>query len=125
MLTILLKFNERVLKTIETDKEVVTVGRNTGNDIHIDNLSVSKQHARIVKEGGNYIVEDLKSTNGTYLNSKQVSRSELKEHDLITVGKHTLEILFSRTGQEAAPVSFNDTMIVDPEKRKAMMKQKK
>ncbi|MHC4459359.1 MAG: FHA domain-containing protein, partial [Planctomycetota bacterium] len=47
MLTIELKFKDAVLKTIETDKEVITIGRNVKNDIQIDNLSVSKQHARI------------------------------------------------------------------------------
>ncbi len=71
MLTIELKFNNAVLKTIETDKEIITIGRNVKNDIQIDNLSVSKQHARIVKRQGKYFIEDMKSTNGTYLNEKK------------------------------------------------------
>ena len=65
MLTIELKFNNAVLKTIETDKDVITIGRNVKNDIQIDNLSVSKQHARIMKHKGGYMVEDMASTNGT------------------------------------------------------------
>ena len=60
MLSIELKFNNAVLKTIETDKEVITIGRNVKNDIQIDNLSVSKQHARIVKHQGKYFIEDMK-----------------------------------------------------------------
>ena len=126
MLTILLKFNDKVLKTIETDKEIVTIGRNENNDIYIDNLSVSKRHAQIQKKQGKYLLEDQNSTNGTYLNEKLISQGELGHKDVITIGKHTLEILFDKlytldTGQENA----NDTMMLTTEKHKEMLKKQK
>ncbi len=124
MLTILLKFNDKVLKTIETDKELVSIGRNVGNDIQIDNLSVSKNHAKITRDKDSYRVEDLKSTNGTYLNEKMVSKAELKHKDILTVGKHTLEILMDKLYAIDTPrEQVNDTMMLTTEKHKEMLKK--
>ena len=126
MLTILLKFNDQVLKTIETDKEVVSIGRNVSNDIQIDNLSVSKNHAQITREKDSYQVEDLNSTNGTYLNEKMVSKAELKHKDIITVGKHTLEILMDKLyAIDTSREQVNDTMMLTTEKHKEMLKKQK
>ena len=79
MLTISLKFKNSEIKTVETDKAEITIGRNPGNDIHIDNLGVSKQHAKIIKQDGNYVIEDLNSTNGTFINEKRVARASSRE----------------------------------------------
>jgi pSer/pThr/pTyr-binding forkhead associated (FHA) protein len=92
MLKILLKLKEKELKTLETDKAEITIGRNENNDVHIDNLGVSKKHARIVKQNGAYIIEDLKSTNGTLVNNERVTTARLADSDVVTVGKHTLYI---------------------------------
>ena len=126
MLTIELKFNNAVLKTIETDKEVITVGRNVKNDIQIDNLSVSKQHARIVKHQGKYFVEDMKSTNGTYLNEKKITKEKLANNDIITIGKHTLlAILEKKPVKSSQQDMINDTMMLTTEKHKQMLQKQK
>ncbi len=92
MLKIELKFKDKILKHIETDKSEITIGRGTNNDIQIDNLAVSKTHAKIIKHPGHYTVEDLKSTNGTLLNDKQIQKANLSPNDIVTIGKHTLQI---------------------------------
>ncbi len=126
MLTIELKFNNAVLKTIETDKEVITIGRNVKNDIQIDNLSVSKQHARIVKHQGKYFVEDMKSTNGTYLNEKKITKEKLTNNDIITIGKHTLQAILERKTVESSQQDMiNDTMMLTTEKHKQMLQKQK
>ena len=126
MLTILLKFNDQVLKTIETDKEMVSIGRNVNNDIQIDNLSVSKNHAQITRDKDSYQVQDLNSTNGTYLNEKMVSKAELKHKDILTVGKHTLEILLDKLyAIDTSREQVNDTMMLTTEKHKEMLKKQK
>jgi len=124
MLTLLLKFNDQVLKTIEADKNIITIGRNLENDLHIDNLSVSKNHARIVRENEAFVIEDLKSTNGTYVNEKMVSQQALKHKDVITIGKHCLEVLLEKpeTGKTPQP-NTNDTMLLTTEKHKEMLKK--
>jgi pSer/pThr/pTyr-binding forkhead associated (FHA) protein len=124
MLTIEIKFNNAVLKTIETEKEIINIGRNIKNDIHIDNLSVSKLHARIIKQKGKYFIEDLKSTNGTYLNEKKISKEILTNNDIITVGKHTLVTIFEKKYDKLPPHDItNDTMMLTTEKHKQMLKK--
>ena len=109
MIKIQLKFKESVLKTIETDRDEITIGRKKKNTIQIDNLQVSNKHARIVKQGGNYFIEDLKSTNGTFLNNEKITKEPLREKDTITIGKHTLEIHFEEKGGQN-----KDSDITDP-----------
>ncbi|MCK4986327.1 MAG: FHA domain-containing protein [Desulfobacterales bacterium] len=92
MLKIELKFKDRVLKHFETDKSEITIGRGTNNDIQIDNLAVSKTHAKIIRHPDHYTVVDLKSTNGTLLNNKQITKANLNPNDIVTIGKHTLQI---------------------------------
>ena len=92
MLIMELKFKDRVLKHIETDKKEITIGRGTNNDIQIDNLAVSKVHAKIIKHPDHYTLEDLKSTNGTFLNGKQIKKADLGPNDIVMIGKHTLQI---------------------------------
>ena len=92
MIKILLKYKQKVLKTFETDKKRITIGRLSNNDIHINNPAVSKQHAQIIKNQDNYLIEDLKSTNGIYLNKVRIFIRYLKDGDVINIGKHTLVI---------------------------------
>ncbi len=92
MLKIVLKLMDQELKTLETDKAEVTIGRNENSDIHINNLGASKKHARIFRRNGEYILEDLKSTNGTLLNDENVITARLSGKDVVTIGKHKLFI---------------------------------
>lgn len=112
MLTILLKFKGSEIKTIETDKAEITIGRNPANDIHIDNLGVSKQHAKIVKQDGGYVVEDLNSTNGTFINDKRVARAVLNNNDEIHIGKHSLQIQFKTAANNASDQDFGDKTVI-------------
>ena len=67
MSKLVLKCNERTLKEIVLDHRAITIGRNHDNNLVIDHPAVSGHHARIIPQDGNWIVEDLKSTNGTFL----------------------------------------------------------
>lgn len=113
MLKILLKLKNTELKTLETDKAVITIGRNKNNDIHINNLGVSKKHARIVKQNGVYIIEDLKSTNGTLLNNEPILKARLTGNDIVTLGKHTL-LISSRDDKNATRDIAEQTIKVTP-----------
>ena len=126
MLTILLKFNDKILKTIEFDKNEITMGRNAENDIVIENLAVSKLHARIMKQDGAYYIEDLNSTNGTYLNKIRITKKDLKNNDIIIVGKHSLEIHFVKKGDiNTIQHIKNDTMKLTTEKHIKMLAEQK
>jgi pSer/pThr/pTyr-binding forkhead associated (FHA) protein len=93
MLKIILKFNNTVLKELKIDQDEIIIGRDTGNDIQIDNIAVSREHARIIKGPNYYFIEDMSSKNGTFVNGKKINKKFLKEDDEITIGKHSLQIV--------------------------------
>jgi pSer/pThr/pTyr-binding forkhead associated (FHA) protein len=93
MLRILLKFNSSVLKELKIDKDEIIIGRDSGNDIQIDNVAVSREHARIIKGPNFYFIEDLNSTNGTFVNGKKIYKKFLQEVDEISIGKHSLQVV--------------------------------
>jgi len=123
MLKIFLKFNDAVLKEIESDQHEITIGRNAKNDIQIDNMAVSRQHARIIRSLSRYYIEDLNSINGTFVNKEKIctrSMKELKENDEISVGKHTLAIAFKKRGGQISDIKR--TYMLETERHKEMLK---
>jgi pSer/pThr/pTyr-binding forkhead associated (FHA) protein len=87
---LLLKFNAAVIKEIKLGKEAVLVGRKPDNQIVIDNPAISSHHCKVTLEGGTYYIEDLDSTNGTYVNQKRVKKAGLHNNDVVGVAKHSL-----------------------------------
>jgi hypothetical protein len=87
---IFLKFHEQVLKEIPLDKPQFTVGRKPDNDLVIDDPAVSGHHALIFSEEGAFFIEDLGSTNGTFVNDAKIQEEKLKHGDCIAIGKHVL-----------------------------------
>lgn len=90
---IIVKLGDRIIHRYFFDKEMVSVGRARDNDIVIENLSVSRNHARLKKQDGKFILTDMNSANGTLVNGVRVSKTEVAHNDEITVGKHTLIFL--------------------------------
>ena len=82
-----------VLKEVLLAKERTTLGRRPYNDIVIDNLAVSGEHAALHMIGSDVYLEDLNSTNGTYVNSRAVRRQLLTHNDVIEVGKYKIRYL--------------------------------
>lgn len=126
MAKIFLKFNEQVLKEIPLEGPQLTIGRKPDNDLVIDNPAVSGHHARVVKEETGFFIEDLGSTNGTFLNDAKIQRQKLQNTDRVSVGKHAL--IFQ---DEVAPPppppppkesESDKTMILDTAKQKELMK---
>lgn len=111
MLEITLEFKDTILDTFKMDKDEITIGRNSANDITIDNLAVSDRHARIVRDKTGYFLEDLKSTNGTLVDGRSISRIGLAGRQVVTIGKHTLDVrLPEKKGVES---DFARTMKID------------
>ena len=88
-----LLFHGAMIKELSITKAETTVGRSPDNDIVIDNPAVSGHHCRIGIDGDTYFVEDLKSTNGIYVNEEKTPKSDLKHDDVIAVFKHTIKFL--------------------------------
>ncbi|MFA6004317.1 MAG: FHA domain-containing protein, partial [Elusimicrobiota bacterium] len=100
-----LKFEAAVLKEIVLDQPSLTVGRKPDNDIVIDNPAVSGRHCRIFLQGDVYFVEDLGSTNGTYVNGKRIQRAGLQANDAVGIAQHSLVFMAAPAGPRAAAES--------------------
>lgn len=105
------------------DKDRLTIGRRPTNDIPIDNLAVSGQHAEVVTIGNDSFLEDLGSTNGTMVNGKAIKKHILQHGDVIEVGKYQLKYVNEATVNAATSGSsaadFEKTMIFRPSAMKA------
>ena len=86
-------FNSTRLDNFVLDKEIMTMGRKDDNDIRIDNLAVSGHHAKLLTIFDDSFLEDLDSTNGTYVNGRPITKHPLKNGDVIVIGKHELHYI--------------------------------
>jgi FHA domain len=96
-----------VIKEVQLTKDRTTLGRRPYNDIVIDNLAISGEHAVIQLSGNEVTLEDLNSTNGTYINGKAVKKQILANDDTIEIGKY--KIKYANEQQEAG---FERTMVI-------------
>jgi len=97
-----------VLKEVVIQKERTTLGRRPYNDIVIDNLAVSGEHAVLLSVGEDVFIEDLNSTNGTYINGKAIKKQLLSNGDVIEIGKYRIKYI----GVEVA--DYEKTMVLRP-----------
>ena len=108
---LILSLNNAVLGEYSLGKERMVLGRRPDNDIQVDNLAVSGKHAAIITILNDSFLEDLDSTNGTFVNGKLVKKHALKNGDIITIGKHELKYV----NEEASDSDdFEKTMIIRP-----------
>jgi len=99
---LILSMDGLVLKELVFAKERTTIGRKPDNDIQIDNLAISGQHAVITCILGDAFLEDRNSTNGTYLNGQPVKKQVLQNNDVIELGKYRLKFIADGAAPGAA-----------------------
>jgi pSer/pThr/pTyr-binding forkhead associated (FHA) protein len=98
-----------VIKEVQLTKDRTTLGRRPYNDIVIDNLAVSGEHAVMQMTGNEVYLEDLNSTNGTYVNGKAAKKQLLQNNDTVEIGKYKIKYV-----SEAANSGFDKTMVIKP-----------
>ncbi len=113
MAKLILSFDGDFVKEYELDKEVLTIGRKYENDIHIDNLAVSSNHAQVLTILNDSFIEDLGSTNGTFIGDDKVTKHALQNGESITIGKHQLKYVNASTNN--GETDFEQTMVIRPE----------
>ena len=97
-----------VIKEVQITKDKTTLGRRPYNDIVIDNLAVSGEHAVLQMVGSDVFIEDLNSTNGTYINGKAVKKQLLAHNDTVEIGKYKIKYLVEDG------TDYEKTMIMKP-----------
>jgi pSer/pThr/pTyr-binding forkhead associated (FHA) protein len=103
----IVSIDDVVIKEVQLTKDRTTLGRRPYNDIVIDNLAVSGEHAVILMSGSEVTLEDLNSTNGTYVNGKAIKKQVLQNADSIEIGKYKIKFV----GDNVVD-NFDKTMIV-------------
>src|ERR1700716_4101586 len=113
MARLVLSLDSQVMAEYNMNKERYTVGRLPDNDIRIDNAAVSGHHSLIINILNDSFLEDLNSTNGTYVNGKLIKKHALQHGDVVTVGHHQLRFVEDDEAQD----EFEKTMVIQPSMR--------
>ena len=112
MAKLVLSLNGVVQGTYPLNKERISLGRKPDNDIQVDNLAVSGKHALVITILDDSFLEDLGSTNGTYVNGKLIKKHALRDGDVVGIGKHELKYINEHA--TADDEDFEKTMIIRP-----------
>jgi len=126
MPTLSILFKDKVIENYQITKgDTFVIGRNSVNDIVIDNLAVSAQHAKVESDGNGFVYVDLNSENGSFLDEALIKNYWLNDGDKITIGKHILKFLNEETGDQPIkkPSSIDQTMQLDTKKFRELMRK--
>ncbi|CAN5175423.1 hypothetical protein BH24PSE2_BH24PSE2_21150 [soil metagenome] len=113
MARLILSLDGQVLAEYNMNKERYTVGRLPDNDIRIDNAAVSGHHSLVINILNDSFLEDLNSTNGTYVNGKLIKKHALQHGDVITIGHHQLRFVDQQGADDAE--DYEKTLVLQPE----------
>lgn len=120
---LILSMDGLVLKEIAIGKDRMTIGRKPHNDIQIDNLAISGEHAVLVTIGNDSFLEDMNSTNGTLVNGQQIKKHFLQNGDVVELGKYRLKYILDKPVYSEPvggnPADFEKTMLIRPNTAKA------
>jgi pSer/pThr/pTyr-binding forkhead associated (FHA) protein len=134
MAVLVVKFEGLVLQNVPALNGPITIGRAPDNAIAIDNVAVSTHHARIEIQQGRMILSDLGSLNGTFVNSQRVNSATLKDGDVISIGKHSIQVdemdRMELTRADVAQAmrelvtvpAMSETLVLDTRQRRQMMR---
>jgi len=111
MARLILSLDNQVLAEYNMSKERYTIGRLPDNDVRIDNPAVSGHHSLIINILNDSFLEDLNSTNGTYVNGKLIKKHALQHGDVITIGHHQLRFSDDRSAEKEQD-EFEKTMVI-------------
>jgi len=121
MAKMIIKFNDVVIDQIVLKQGDMNIGRRPGSEILLDNMAVSGNHASIFTIGEDSFVQDLNSTNGTFVNNKRISKHHLEHNDVITIGNHSRPCLNDKAAESDTDVA--KTVIINPHKQEEMLAQ--
>jgi len=108
---LIVSLDQKVIEEIPIEKEIITIGRRTDNDLCLDNLAISGYHSQISTVLDDCFLEDLESTNGTFVNSEIVKKHALKDGDIIDIGNHRIKYV-NHLASSSANSEFEKTLIM-------------
>jgi pSer/pThr/pTyr-binding forkhead associated (FHA) protein len=112
MAKLILSLEGSVIREIPLDKERITIGRRPQNDIQIENLAVSGEHACVVTILNDSFLEDLGSTNGTLVNGNPIKKHILQNNDVVEIGKYKMKYVVEAAAGQVPQDDFERTMVM-------------
>lgn len=117
---IIVKFGDKVIERVVTEKERISIGRTSDNDIVLDNRGVSRKHAQIEFSEQGALIIDNDSLNGTFVNHRKVNEHYLQDQDTITIGK--FDLVYNREAQPTKKMSdMEGTMVLSTRRQKELV----
>lgn len=121
MAKLIIKFNDVVIDQIVLKQGDMNIGRRPGSDILLDNLAVSGNHASIFTIGEDSFIQDLNSTNGTFVNNKKIGKHHLENGDVVSIGSHSITYINENAAKSAPDLA--KTVIISAQKQEDIMAQ--
>jgi len=119
---IIVKYEDKVIERVVTEKKRISIGRTADNDIVLDNLGVSRKHAQIEFNPDSAVIMDNESLNGTFVNNRKVSEEIIKDNDQITIGKFNL--IYRKEAEKGPRLTDMDgTMVLRTKKQKELLEK--
>jgi len=123
---IVVKYDNKVIERIVTEKKRISIGRTKDNDIVLENRGVSRKHALIEFNNNAAVVIDNESLNGTFVNNRKITEEVLRDEDTITIGKYSLVYHTETTRDNNNDVSdFDGTMVLNTKQQKKLLENDK
>ncbi len=119
---LIVKFEDKVIERIVTEKSRITIGRTSDNDVILDNRGISRKHAEIELAGNTAVLIDNESLNGTFINDRRTEEEILKDNDVITIGKFNL-VLHDQVSHETKLSDLDGTMVLQTKKQQERVRQ--
>ena len=122
MAEIVVRYEEKVIERIVTEKKRISIGRTNDNDIVLENRGVSRKHAMIEFNNNAAVIIDNESLNGTFVNNRKITEEVLRDSDIITIGKYSLVYHTEATGTPGDDrQSMDGTMVLNTKKQKELI----
>jgi len=117
MTEIVVRYEDKIIERVITEKRRISIGRNSDNDIVLDNRGVSRKHATIEINPQNAVIIDNESLNGTFVNNRRVEEEVLKDNDSISIGKYTL-MFHPHASHDTKVSDLDGTMTLNTKKQR-------
>ncbi len=117
---IVVKFDDKVIERVVSEKKRISIGRTSDNDIVLDNRGVSRKHAQIEFNDNAAVIIDNESLNGTFVNNRKITEEVLRDGDKITIGKFSLEF-FMESRREESGAGLDGTMVLHTKRQKDLI----
>ncbi len=121
---LVVKFEDKIIERIVTEKNRITIGRTSDNDIVLDNRGISRRHAEIEFAGDKALLIDKESLNGTFINDRRVDEQMLTDNDIITIGKYNV-VFHCQASRENKLSDLDGTMMLETKKQRERVQKDK